>query len=172
MFEKEKSLIEKKIINIFINAGIQYAPVIWSWIPFSGHWGISTSFFKTAASNPNIFPEQNVTKRAELIAQLVTEQIELPDDFIKIESVKGYLNLYFDTNEDSQRIIESILDAGKDYGKGKETGKRIMVEYSQPNTHKSFHVGHLRNMVLGSYILPLSAYKNRKPIPYCIGALR
>jgi arginyl-tRNA synthetase len=27
-----------------------------------------------------------------------------------------------------------------------------MVEYSQPNTHKAFHVGHLRNMVLGSSV--------------------
>ena len=24
-----------------------------------------------------------------------------------------------------------------------------MVEHSQPNTHKAFHVGHLRNSVLG-----------------------
>jgi arginyl-tRNA synthetase len=26
---------------------------------------------------------------------------------------------------------------------------RIMVEYSQPNTHKAFHVGHMRNLALG-----------------------
>ena len=36
-----------------------------------------------------------------------------------------------------------------------------MVEHSQPNTHKSFHVGHLRNSVLGiavSNILRAAGY--------------
>merc|ERR1712129_451115 len=28
-------------------------------------------------------------------------------------------------------------------------GTRVMVEYSQPNTHKAFHVGHMRNVALG-----------------------
>lgn len=32
---------------------------------------------------------------------------------------------------------------------------RIMVEYSQPNTHKAFHVGHLRNLCLGDALVRL-----------------
>lgn len=35
------------------------------------------------------------------------------------------------------------------------TGTRVMVEYSQPNTHKAFHVGHLRNLCLGDAIVRL-----------------
>ena len=30
-----------------------------------------------------------------------------------------------------------------------ERSERVMVEHSQPNTHKAFHVGHLRNSCLG-----------------------
>ena len=33
-----------------------------------------------------------------------------------------------------------------------------MVEYSQPNTHKEFHVGHLRNVCLGSALVKLFRY--------------
>src|SRR5690606_10922490 len=33
--------------------------------------------------------------------------------------------------------------------------KRVMVEYSQPNTHKAFHVGHLRNVCLGDALVRL-----------------
>ena len=28
-------------------------------------------------------------------------------------------------------------------------GERVMVEFSNPNTHKAFHVGHLRGAILG-----------------------
>jgi arginyl-tRNA synthetase len=31
--------------------------------------------------------------------------------------------------------------------------ERIMVEYSQPNTHKGFHVGHMRNLCLGDALV-------------------
>lgn len=33
--------------------------------------------------------------------------------------------------------------------------QRVMVEYSQPNTHKAFHVGHMRNLCLGDAIVRL-----------------
>ncbi|MEK7532495.1 MAG: arginine--tRNA ligase, partial [Patescibacteria group bacterium] len=40
--------------------------------------------------------------------------------------------------------------------KGREgKGRRVMIEYSQPNTHKEFHVGHLRNATLGAAIVNL-----------------
>ncbi|MCH7472771.1 arginine--tRNA ligase, partial [bacterium] len=41
------------------------------------------------------------------------------------------------------------------FGHGEPTGKRIMVEYAQPNTHKDFHVGHLRNASIGQAIANL-----------------
>jgi arginyl-tRNA synthetase len=33
--------------------------------------------------------------------------------------------------------------------------ERVMVEYSQPNTHKAFHVGHMRNLALGDALVRL-----------------
>lgn len=33
--------------------------------------------------------------------------------------------------------------------------ERVMVEYSQPNTHKAFHVGHMRNLCLGDALVRL-----------------
>jgi arginyl-tRNA synthetase len=34
-------------------------------------------------------------------------------------------------------------------------GEKVMVEYSQPNTHKAFHVGHMRNLSLGDALVRL-----------------
>ena len=33
-------------------------------------------------------------------------------------------------------------------------GEQVMVEFSQPNTHKAFHVGHLRSAILGDALSP------------------
>ena len=35
---------------------------------------------------------------------------------------------------------------------------QVMIEYSQPNTHKEFHVGHVRNICLGSSLVNLFRY--------------
>ena len=41
------------------------------------------------------------------------------------------------------------LRSSADFGRGYTKGERVMVEYAQPNTHHSFHIGHHRNTVLG-----------------------
>jgi len=152
MFEREKSILEDRIIQVLNNQNIEPSEFKWTWIPFSGQWGLSTSLFATAASNPGIHPDFSVGKRAALIADSIKKELQLPEKFYKLESVRGYLNFFFDTNDYAARIIESVLSSGNCYGMGEKTGKKIMVEFSQPNTHKAFHVGHLRNMVLGSSV--------------------
>lgn len=42
--------------------------------------------------------------------------------------------------------------------------EKILVEYSQPNTHKALHVGHLRNMVYGDTVCKLLAYAGNKVV--------
>ena len=54
---------------------------------------------------------------------------------------------------------------GKDRGKdGAKEGGKVMVEYSQPNTHKAFHVGHMRNVALGDALVRILEYNGREVI--------
>ena len=151
MFEKERAFIEAGINEILKREGIQAEPLNWSWIPFSGHWGIATSFFKLASNSKDFQPELDVKKRAAVLADLVQQRLALSPDFERSESVNGYLNIYFDTRRFAKRVVDEVLTSKHDFGKG-NTGQKIMVEFSQPNTHKAFHVGHLRNMVLGDSV--------------------
>ena len=68
---------------------------------------------------------------------------------IKLEG--KYLNFFFD-EKIIQKVIEYILN--NDQFSSLETlkGKKIMVEYSSPNTNKPLHLGHIRNNVLGMAI--------------------
>lgn len=96
------------------------------------------------------------------------------------EAVKAQLTKHFEAEASSggERVIDQMVVAGPflnmfismDYlaaflpqvldgsflapmpSAGK---KRVMIEYSQPNTHKAFHVGHMRNAALGDCLVRL-----------------
>ena len=62
-------------------------------------------------------------------------------------SVKGFLNLSLSGVYWQERL--SSVAADGDYGRLPSTGRRIMVEFSSPNTNKPLHLGHVRNNLLG-----------------------
>ena len=151
MFKQETQNIETLIRRICQAQGVEISSGIkWQQIPFSGEWGISTSFFQIAADEARAKKAKiNVPARASELAEIVAREIGDPEGFARVEAVKGYVNLYFSAPEYSTRVIESVLELGSEYGRGEDKGLRYMVEFSQPNTHKAFHVGHLRNLILG-----------------------
>lgn len=121
----------------------------WNPIPFSGGWGISTSFFQIAAQEARSGKKVNVPARAQELAQEISAYLGEPADFERVEAVKGYLNLYFSPGVLSRRVVDAVLAQGDDFGRGQPKNERVMVEYAQPNTHHSFHIGHYRNAILG-----------------------
>ncbi len=153
MFESEQKSLAEQINKYLKENNLPDMNVQWSWIPFSGNWGIATSFFQLASRDAKEKGvKMNVPAHAQDIAQGIADTIELPYGFERAEAVKGYLNIYFSSKIYSQRVIDEVLEKGNDYGKGEPTGQRVMVEFSQPNTHKAFHVGHLRNVILGNSV--------------------
>ncbi len=156
-------LLEQKKVNDIVGQvcermGLPDVPTHIKWvpIPFAGEWGISTSFFQLASQESRTKGTKgNVGQRAQEIADATAAEIRAAfshDAFQRIEAVKGYLNLYFSTIEYSRRSVDTILAEGKRFGQNSPTGQRMLVEFSQPNTHKAFHVGHLRNAILGEAI--------------------
>lgn len=65
-------------------------------------------------------------------------------------SVKGFLNLSL-SNLYWLENFESI-SSDPDFGQLPSTGRRIMVEFSSPNTNKPLHLGHVRNNLLGASV--------------------
>jgi arginyl-tRNA synthetase len=149
MFEDEQQIIEAKIRELCKQNKIPIAELKWSPIPFSGEWGISTSFFAMAALEARAGKKIQVPARAQEIAEQIKGQIESVKGISRVDAVKGYLNLYFLTSEYARRVVDEVLASGADFGRGAPKSERIMVEYAQPNTHHSFHIGHHRNTILG-----------------------
>ncbi len=71
-----------------------------------------------------------------------------------------YLNFFIENNLIGSTVFVPILSG--DYFKLKLSEKtpKTMIEYSQPNTHKEMHVGHMRNLCLGNTLIKMHKYCN------------
>jgi arginyl-tRNA synthetase len=155
MFDRERHIIEEKIRAFCSQNDIPLAELKWTSIPFSGEWGISTSFFATAALEARQGKKVRVPERAQEIAEQIKVQIGSVPGITRIEAVKGYLNLYFETAEYARRVVGEVLASRADFGRGAPKNERVMIEFAQPNTHHSFHIGHYRNTILGEVLARL-----------------
>ncbi len=61
--------------------------------------------------------------------------------------VKGFLNISLTSEVWTSFLKKSSQD--EDYGFAFPSGRKVMVEYSSPNTNKPLHLGHIRNNLLG-----------------------
>ena len=96
-----------------------------------------------------VFPYlKHSKKRPEDTAKEIGDYISGKMEEIKsFNVVKGFLNIEFN-DEYWLKVLQSRIDIGIQIP---EIGvnKKIVVEYSSPNTNKPLHLGHIRNNVLG-----------------------
>ena len=117
-------------------------------------------------SFPCFFLSKQLKKNPNLIAEEIKEGIKaLPKDFEDIRVVGGYINFFLNRENFAKKIVNEILTKKDNFGKtnvGK--GKKTMIEFSQPNTHKAFHVGHIRGTSFGESLARISEFCGEKVI--------
>ena len=101
----------------------------------------------------------------ELAQKIVTElHKNLPKEIEKIEPAgPGFINFYLSKDF----FVESLKEilGNKDFGKNDlMKGKKVMVEYTDPNPFKPFHIGHLMSNSIGESIARLVEYSNAETI--------
>lgn len=87
---------------------------------------------------------------AELAPKL-SEEITGGGEISKVVATGPYLNFFLNKASLAGVLIPAIIK-GDFLARRSATGERVMVEYGNVNTHKSFHVGHIRNIALGDSI--------------------
>jgi arginyl-tRNA synthetase len=106
-------------------------------------------FVKLAKKSPDVTAQELGAYMKENVAEVTDFNV-----------VKGFLNLEISTNY-WQGFLDEVLKTEK-YGHLPSNGKKVMVEYSSPNTNKPLHLGHIRNILLGwscSKILTAAGYE-------------
>lgn len=109
-----------------------------------------------------VFPYLKLTKlNPEASGQKLGEYLLQNCAFVPaFNVVKGFLNI--SVSQNSWIEIFGQLYNNPSFGQLSTKGKRVMVEYSSPNTNKPLHLGHLRNNFLGfavSEIMKANGYE-------------
>ena len=89
-----------------------------------------------------------------------------PDFFDSFNIIKGFLNFTIQP----AFLLDMLNSHYQDpcFGKAPLNGKKIMVEYSSPNTNKPLHLGHLRNNFLGRSIAEILKANGYEVFKTCI----
>ncbi|OGD67285.1 arginine--tRNA ligase [Candidatus Campbellbacteria bacterium RIFOXYC2_FULL_35_25] len=92
-------------------------------------------------------PKELAEKIVERIKFTGTESLE------KVEVAgAGFINFYL-SKKFFEENLGTVLKAGDKYGSNENLkGKKIMVEYTDPNPFKQFHIGHLMSNTIGESI--------------------
>jgi arginyl-tRNA synthetase len=96
-----------------------------------------------------VFPFSKMArKKPEAIGEDLGQYLVEHCDFVASYNViKGFLNLSLTTN--AWKNFLSSASQNDHYGRQEKNGKKVMVEFSSPNTNKPLHLGHIRNILLG-----------------------
>ena len=124
-----------------------------------GHYSTSVSFEVA----------KKVGKSPSDVADLIIKNIESENiitKFEKIENIKGFINFYLSESF----ILESLrneLDQNS-LGTGNYfSGQKVMVEYTDPNPFKLFHIGHFMTNALGESVFRLINSQRAEAINVC-----
>jgi arginyl-tRNA synthetase len=160
IFEQELNQATLKVFQLLQESGYPEPESLdWVPIPFSGEWGFGTAVcFQIAAREARAGAKIQVPQRAQEIASALASELRSLEGIHRAAAANGYINLYLDSAEYARRVVDTVLEQGDDYGRGPAKNERLMVEYAQPNTHHSFHIGHARNAVLGESLARLASF--------------
>lgn len=92
---------------------------------------------------------KELKKNPNEIAKELSKKISPSKEIEKAEANGPYVNFFINKKILAENILKQIQKQRDKYGYSKKHKEKIMIEFSQPNTHKAFHIGHIRNTSLG-----------------------
>ncbi len=106
------------------------------------------------AKNLQRSPVQIAAELAEQLQKFISQ--ETPITAIQAEG--SYLNFTVSAAAMAEVVLPDVFRGTYFKESSKNARERVMIEYSQPNTHKGFHVGHMRNVALGDSLCRIFRY--------------
>jgi len=111
-----------------------------------------------------VFPFLRLSKKspeetAKDLGEYLKENIDIVEDY---NVIKGFLNLVIANSYWLSVLNDMTAVEDFGYNMNNPEAKKIMVEYSSPNTNKPLHLGHIRNNLLGfavSQLLEANGHK-------------
>ncbi len=147
-----KTVIEKDLKRVVKNLGFLSPTDTVISIPQNSSFGDYTSNIALQLSKQK---HKNSYHNPREIANEILESFGHPHYLERIEIAgPGFLNFYL-KDEAIIKVAEDKVNAKKkdDYA------ARYLIEYGHPNTHKEFHIGHLRTLTIGESLARLLEFR-------------
>ncbi len=111
---------------------------------------------------------KSLRKSPEQLGQELGEKLvaDNPGFYTNFNVIKGFLNLTIADAFWTGFLAESYSNEA--FGQQPPTGRKVMVEYSSPNTNKPLHLGHLRNNFLGWSIAEILKAGGNEVVKSCV----
>ncbi len=98
-----------------------------------------------------------ISNPRELATEIV-EKFGHPEYLERVDIAgPGFINFFLKDLSLLKALTEKTVEQQKE-----EIPEKILIEYSQPNTHKSFHIGHLRNLTIGESLARILEFKGKE----------
>ena len=129
--------------------------------PWYAHAGLTLSSDQLLAEVPPkaemgdlafpMFPHAKALKSSPpLLARHLASALDAFASEAAIVPLGPYVNLHYVRPQIVSRVLDAVLEQGASYGRSSALlDRRVMLEFSSPNTNKPLHIGHLRNNTLG-----------------------
>ncbi len=118
---------------------------------FSGEYDISSSIALRVAKQAKLSPK--------LIAEKIILDIDNSSFFSEITSSNGYINAKLSLKVFSSYVLNEVLAKKEVYGSSSMgKGKRVLIEYPSVNPNKPWHIGHVRNPLLGDSLARILSF--------------
>ncbi len=167
--------IQKAVRAALKELGIETGEIILEHPADLGHGDYSTNvalrYAKEAGMKPRELAEKIVKNfqfsRLQIGGQAIFNfQKEKIIEKVEVAGA-GFINFYLSKEFFTERVAE-ILANGQHFGRNKSlAGQKVMVEYTDPNPFKEFHIGHLMSNAIGESIARLVEVSGAKVIRAC-----
>ncbi|MCX6702095.1 MAG: arginine--tRNA ligase [Candidatus Zambryskibacteria bacterium] len=142
-----KKVLEKEIKIILSDLGVENPRVDFD-IPTHIHLG--DYFTNTAMTYAKQLGKKPIDLAEEIALRLTQGNLQKQ---IKVKAVvPGFINFFFNESYFSD-VVKNIISEKNSYGKNDSlNGQKIIIEYTDPNPFKEFHIGHLMSNSIGEAI--------------------
>jgi arginyl-tRNA synthetase len=141
-----QKLISEILGGMFVNGQITALPDFRLDVP-KENFGDYTTSVALAIAREGRF-------QANDVAAIIARELEVLDKekaFKEIKVVNGFINIFISDSVAAEKVLEMsdnivVEQIGQNVDGGK---KKVVFEYSSPNTNKPLHIGHTRNDLFG-----------------------
>jgi arginyl-tRNA synthetase len=148
-----KEQLEKLILSAVIELGADITKVSLEHPEDITHGDYSTNAALVLSKQLKQSPREVAEKLLEILKSHQPAEVE------KMEIAgPGFINFYLSAKF-FETTTKAILKVGKKYGSNKDlAGQNILIEYTDPNPFKQFHIGHLMSNSIGEAVSRLIVF--------------